>query len=354
MQAWNKVAKVLLAVVFAVGLAVPVRAADFSVVSAIGDELTDAPGDRGPAYVEYIADLLGVELRNFAVENAYTAEIVEDGQDLAAIDAGSTFVFLWVGYHDIWADVLQLIVDDESFIDEAVANWAALADALQAAGIDVITANLPDLTLLPGANPEGFDMRDLFEQATELFNERLQTAADERGIPVVDIYSLSRQIAEDPVLCGTDIGMAPNYGGPTDFFYDRLVPGKLAQGYFANAFIEVLNEEFDAGLNPLLPSDLGALAGITDCDDCPNDPNKTEPGVCGCGTPDTDTDGDGIPDCNDNCPNTANPDQADANNDGVGDACEAVVPTKFCGRGATAAMVLLLLSLSIVKLVRRR
>ncbi len=43
--------------------------------------------------------------------------------------------------------------------------------------------------------------------------------------------------------------------------------------------------------------------GTTDCfDNCPNDPGKTEPGVCGCGTPDTDSDGDGTPDCNDDCP----------------------------------------------------
>ncbi len=26
------------------------------------------------------------------------------------------------------------------------------------------------------------------------------------------------------------------------------------------------------------------------CDNCPNDAGKTEPGLCGCGTPDTDTD----------------------------------------------------------------
>lgn len=35
-----------------------------------------------------------------------------------------------------------------------------------------------------------------------------------------------------------------------------------------------------------------------------------------------DTDGDGVPDADDNCPQTANPDQADTDNDGTGDACE--------------------------------
>ena len=37
--------------------------------------------------------------------------------------------------------------------------------------------------------------------------------------------------------------------------------------------------------------------GTLDClDNCDADPNKTSPGVCGCGVPDDDSDGDGIPD----------------------------------------------------------
>ncbi|MGF1555100.1 reprolysin-like metallopeptidase [Paucihalobacter sp.] len=41
-----------------------------------------------------------------------------------------------------------------------------------------------------------------------------------------------------------------------------------------------------------------------------------------CGSPQTDTDGDGIPDNIDNCPSTFNPDQADIDGDGIGDACD--------------------------------
>jgi hypothetical protein len=39
-----------------------------------------------------------------------------------------------------------------------------------------------------------------------------------------------------------------------------------------------------------------------DSDNCPNDPYKTEPGECGCGESDEDSDNDGTPDCHDQCP----------------------------------------------------
>ncbi len=42
------------------------------------------------------------------------------------------------------------------------------------------------------------------------------------------------------------------------------------------------------------------------CDGCPDDPNKTDPGACGCGIADTDTDLDGTADCLDNCPDDPN------------------------------------------------
>ncbi len=43
--------------------------------------------------------------------------------------------------------------------------------------------------------------------------------------------------------------------------------------------------------------------GTPDCKDaCPQDPAKAAAGICGCGTPETDTDGDGTPDCKDLCP----------------------------------------------------
>jgi len=73
--------------------------------------------------------------------------------------------------------------------------------------------------------------------------------------------------------------------------------------------------------------------GTSDCTDaCPNDPNKTEVGFCGCGLLDTDTDNDGTPDCADNCPTDPNKTQPglcgcgdlDSDNDGVCDSSEII------------------------------
>jgi hypothetical protein len=75
--------------------------------------------------------------------------------------------------------------------------------------------------------------------------------------------------------------------------------------------------------------------GIPDINDnCPNDPDKTEPGECGCGVVDTDSDGDGIADCldtnddNDGLPDgeeqgpDGNDPSYDGNNDGIADSLQ--------------------------------
>lgn len=60
--------------------------------------------------------------------------------------------------------------------------------------------------------------------------------------------------------------------------------------------------------------------GTADCvDGCPADATKTAPGACGCGVPDTDGDGDGVADCLDGCPADASKTAPGTCGCGVGD-----------------------------------
>lgn len=91
------------------------------------------------------------------------------------------------------------------------------------------------------------------------------------------------------------------------------------------------------------------------CETCPDDPNKFEPGICGCGVADTDTDADGTADCNDECPDDAaktapgtcgcGTADTDTDGDGIADCNDTDDPPAgqgtmcgLCGDGMTMMM----------------
>ena len=59
---------------------------------------------------------------------------------------------------------------------------------------------------------------------------------------------------------------------------------------------------------------------VDNSDQCPSDNNKQTPGTCGCGVADTDSDSDGVLDCDDVCPGFD--DNADLDTDGTPDGCD--------------------------------
>ncbi|MBW2704292.1 MAG: hypothetical protein JRF33_26025, partial [Deltaproteobacteria bacterium] len=76
-----------------------------------------------------------------------------------------------------------------------------------------------------------------------------------------------------------------------------------------------------------------------DCvDGCPEDANKIEAGVCGCGVSDTDSDLDSWHGCLDNCPDVSNEDQSDLDSDGRGDACDGLFVQMSGGRNHTCGI----------------
>ncbi|MBI3179919.1 MAG: hypothetical protein HYZ27_09680 [Deltaproteobacteria bacterium] len=72
--------------------------------------------------------------------------------------------------------------------------------------------------------------------------------------------------------------------------------------------MRIITESADLGLSIALMAAIGSGCGeekLAQADRCLNDSEKAVEGVCGCGVPDIDTDGDGALDCLDACPDDA-------------------------------------------------
>ena len=88
----------------------------------------------------------------------------------------------------------------------------------------------------------------------------------------------------------------PSTGGPSwvsgiDVVDGRVaVTGPMHNGVGQDTHLSVLDADND-----------GDLVGNS-VDGCPDDPDKVDPGVCGCGDADVDSDGDLVLDCDDACP----------------------------------------------------
>jgi hypothetical protein len=73
----------------------------------------------------------------------------------------------------------------------------------------------------------------------------------------------------------------------------------LLQGYDGTGPVVVADMKTTTSYNIMGPASTQFFTLIFMEDECPNDPDKTEPGICGCGVADTDADQDGVPACND-------------------------------------------------------
>ncbi len=114
----------------------------------------------------------------------------------------------------------------------------------------------------------------------------------------------ARSTCDDPgseLVCNDDNNPPGNRGSHIDLF--DLPPGTyylFLDGYSSSSRGDFTLTVTFTDVQPCTDSDGD---GVCDDDDgCPYDPDKTDPGVCGCGTPDTDTDSDGTADCIDGCP----------------------------------------------------
>ena len=220
------------------------------------------------------------------------------------------------------------IIDSQYSSNDAGSNGGG-AYALQATDFESCTfsnneANFNGGGLRVFAPSGGFVQDCLFESnaANEGGGMHLQNAISERYILETCTFTgnsagngggfaMSNSSRCDLIDCeirnndATSSGGGVWHDGPTSCF-DMYVTRGVLCGNTLNGV-----NSFYANYSPCFDSPNGAPClvefcdqdtdgdGVIDCDDqCLEDPNKTEPGTCGCGNPDYDLDGDGVVDCN--------------------------------------------------------
>jgi hypothetical protein len=113
----------------------------------------------------------------------------------------------------------------------------------------------------------------------------------------------------DEVSCSITVLNAPCLTSPTADSDPLLMQVASPTTWYADQDGDGLGDPLTTQLACAQPQGYVAAGG----DECPNDPMKTAPGICGCGVPDADTDGDTIADCADDCPDLAGQ---------IGDPCD--------------------------------
>ena len=210
-----------------------------------------------------------------------------------------------------------------------------LVGTIPAGGRWVVVGSGSSATLLARANQTASNARFNFNGDDAITLTRGATAV------VVDAFG---QVGFDPGTAWTSGGVTTV--DSTLVRKPTVCSGDTTSGNAFNPSLEWTALPVDTFTN------LGQHA--SDCVDlCPNDPNKTLPGFCGCGVPDTDSDSDGTPDCFDGCPNDPTkiePDtcgcgvpESDADGDGTPDCVDGCPndPAKTapgaCGCGSADA-----------------
>jgi hypothetical protein len=161
----------------------------------------------------------------------------------------------------------------DTFANLAVSNVVIAAQALKLSGVDLIVATAPDYGISPFAKHfyPSFSGREAVDNVIEAWNiSAINQLTQNVGVPVVDIYSLTKDIwgdhgSENPIfeLGGVNLDLSGTGGvdfsnvlngtyNPAEttsdtqdaFVHDGIHPNTAIGGVFANLFMQAFNQEY--------------------------------------------------------------------------------------------------------------
>lgn len=191
------------------------------------------------------------------------------------LEGNVTYVYLGIGSNDFglvgnYGTIAMgnLVGSDlEAFIDSVVGRIEVALDEVSSAGdVRLILGNIPDNGETPLMQQRyNVQQRARVTDALMQANTKIMTIANQRVIPVIDIFGMKKLVQYSFKIGGVLINARGASNDPQNLFLsDGVHLGTVAQGLLANAFIEGINRAYRAEIEPLSDQEILANAGIDD------------------------------------------------------------------------------------------
>ena len=158
---------------------------------------------------------------------------------------------------------------------------------------------------LSSDTPAWSSTTNLDDTGTSAFSPKIALSSDGSLAALVWYNFVSSSFAIQAKL-GYIVGNSSSWGDVTTLSDSNHTASSDDVSISSDGTVAVAVWKHNDGSNTIAQADLATIIPPTPTplpDQCPSDPNKTAPGICGCGVPDTDTDGNGVLQCFD--PSTA-------------------------------------------------
>lgn len=126
---------------------------------------------------------------------------------------------------------------------------SAIGDATGTYGPVGVPVGFAESAPLPSAFVLDSDEITVAQNAVDAYNTAIETVAAQHGVPVVDVNSYMRDLADGMSVAGIEVSAAYLTGGV--FSLDGVHPNSFGNALIANQFIETINAYFETNVPPV-------------------------------------------------------------------------------------------------------